>query len=315
MSILSSVTGIGINPFGKTKVKINPMKALGTALTVGSMGGLGGIGAVLGRIPGAAAAAGALKAVPGVTALGAGAAKAGGLLGKIPGASKLGGVALHGFGGAGQAPAGVALNRGQPTDMQGEGPGTPPPFDSSIAGAPSPTSQSSNSADGGTDWGNVAGQLTGFGSGTQGTQPTQPGLLSQIGGFLSKPGVAQAGADIAGGVLQGQSQAAQLKAQGQQFNRTQGLTEANDAAGMQRQQAASPLRDQALYMLKQRMGMPTQQFKPHDIYNQSYGSGPAQMGGIDQNALNQKNAQYTPGAGGVNQALYAAYIKKYGGLS
>lgn len=55
MSILSSVTGIGINPFGKRKIKIDPMKALGTALTVGSMGGFGPVAGALSHVPGGAA--------------------------------------------------------------------------------------------------------------------------------------------------------------------------------------------------------------------------------------------------------------------
>lgn len=69
MSILSSVTGIGINPFGKRKIKIDPLKALGTALTVGSMGGLGPLAGIAGKvgsaashIPGAAKAATVLSA-------------------------------------------------------------------------------------------------------------------------------------------------------------------------------------------------------------------------------------------------------------
>lgn len=69
MSILSSVTGIGINPFGKRKIKIDPLKALGTALTVGSMGGLGPLAGIAGkvgsaasRIPGAAKAGAVLSA-------------------------------------------------------------------------------------------------------------------------------------------------------------------------------------------------------------------------------------------------------------
>lgn len=91
MSILSSVTGIGINPFGKRKIKINPMKALGTALTVGSMGGFGPIAAGLSHIPGGAAllsgasrAKAALTTGKGALALGAGKRLLGGGGGGVP---------------------------------------------------------------------------------------------------------------------------------------------------------------------------------------------------------------------------------------
>lgn len=71
MSLLSRVSGIHISKHG---VHIEPLKALGTLATVGSMGGLGPIAAGLSRIPGAAAAIGAAgkigaaaKALPGAT--------------------------------------------------------------------------------------------------------------------------------------------------------------------------------------------------------------------------------------------------------
>lgn len=51
MSWLSSITGIGISPKG---VKINPGRALGTVLTLGSMGALGPAAGFLGKIPGIA---------------------------------------------------------------------------------------------------------------------------------------------------------------------------------------------------------------------------------------------------------------------
>lgn len=265
MSWLSSITGIGINPLGKTKVKIDPVKALGTALTVGSMGGLGPVAGALGRIPGVAA----------------GAAKVGGVLSKVPGATKVGGYLLNGFGKAGQA---------QPS---GNGGGY---------NAEDPNQ-------------NIFADPSGAASGAQATAPTDSGnWLSSLGGFLSKPGVAQAGADVIGGVLQGQAAAAQNQQQAQQFNRTQGLEEANSALGASRQAATAPLRDQAIYGLQQRMGMQQGQFQPHDIYNQSYGNGPAKLGGIDEQELQRRLAGYRPGAGGVNSALLNAYVQKYGGL-
>lgn len=84
MSWLSSATGVHISKHG---VHIEPLKALGTALTVGSLGGLGPVAGALSRIPGAATAAGALS--------------------KIPGAGKVGGyLASHLGGGAPTAPGG-----------------------------------------------------------------------------------------------------------------------------------------------------------------------------------------------------------------
>lgn len=263
MSMFSSLTGIGINPFGKTKVKINPIKALGTALTVGSMGGLGPVAGALGRIPGVAA----------------GAAKVGGVLGKIPGASKVGGFLLNGFGKAGQNVQPGGYNVNDPSQNPYANPDDP---------------------------------NAGSGGGGGGATPAG-GWLSQLGSFLGKPGVAQAGADVLGGVLQGQSAAAQNKQQGEQFNRVQTNNEQTGALAAERQRAAAPLRDNALYMLQQRMGMNNQAFKPHDMFNEGYGSGAPQLGGLDEEELARRRAGYKPGAGGVNQALYDAYIRKYGG--
>jgi hypothetical protein len=65
MSWLSKATGIGINPL-KGKIKIDPLKALGTALTVGSMGSLGPVAAIASKIPGAATLGGLASKVGGM---------------------------------------------------------------------------------------------------------------------------------------------------------------------------------------------------------------------------------------------------------
>lgn len=70
MSILSDVTGIGINPFGKRKFKIDPLKALGTVATVGSFGGLGPVAGALSHIPGGAAMVKGATKVGGVLSAG-----------------------------------------------------------------------------------------------------------------------------------------------------------------------------------------------------------------------------------------------------
>src|SRR4051812_3483839 len=98
MSILSKVTGIHISKHG---VHVEPMKALGTALTIGSLGGLGPIGAALGSIPGAGAIASGVskvgtlaKALPGASAIASGVGKMGGVGGAV---SKIGGfLGQHG---------------------------------------------------------------------------------------------------------------------------------------------------------------------------------------------------------------------------
>lgn len=83
MSWLSKITGVHISPKG---VHVEPLKALGTALTIGSLGGLGPVGAALGSIPGAGAISkvgGVLSHIPGVGALESGIDKLGGLKGAV----------------------------------------------------------------------------------------------------------------------------------------------------------------------------------------------------------------------------------------
>lgn len=58
MSVLSKITGIGISRKG---IKINPGRALSTALTLGSFGALGPVAGMLGKVPGIAKIGGALK--------------------------------------------------------------------------------------------------------------------------------------------------------------------------------------------------------------------------------------------------------------
>lgn len=78
MSILSKLTGVHISGKG---VRIEPMKALGTALTIGSFGGLGPIAGLASKIPGVAKLGGMASKIPGVSAIGGLAAKAKGIPG------------------------------------------------------------------------------------------------------------------------------------------------------------------------------------------------------------------------------------------
>lgn len=124
MSLLSSITGIGINPFGKNKLKINGMKALGTLATAASMGALGPLAGAMNAIPGAGAVMGgiskvkgALGAIPGVSKLAGGFSKVGGvkgLLGSAGGFLKDHGDQLLGAGAIGEG----YLNQRKATDYR-----------------------------------------------------------------------------------------------------------------------------------------------------------------------------------------------------
>jgi len=86
MSILSKVTGIHISP--KHGIHIEPLKALGTALTVGSLGGFGPLAGIAGKV------GSAVSHIPGATAIGEGVSNiahdvaGSGLMSKIGGALK-----------------------------------------------------------------------------------------------------------------------------------------------------------------------------------------------------------------------------------
>lgn len=78
MSMLSKFTGIGINPL-KGKIKIDPLKAIGTALTVGTMGGFGPIAGLASKVGGSGLAGLAAKAGTALKAKGIGGLLKGGL--------------------------------------------------------------------------------------------------------------------------------------------------------------------------------------------------------------------------------------------
>jgi hypothetical protein len=119
-------------------------------------------------------------------------------------------------------------------------------------------------------------------------------------GIAGAAGIAQGIGNILGSKAQTNIQKGALKQQ----EMTANTEEANTIA---RQMQLSPLRDKANYALTARTGMPTAQFNP--LNYGAAGNSTPNLGGIDQNALNQKLAAYTPGAGGsgttdaVNQAI------------
>lgn len=149
-------------------------------------------------------------------------------------------------------------------------------------------------------------------------QQQQPGSggghwYDSVGKFFGKPGAIEGTASVVGGILQGKSEAAQRVMEQKQFERKQGFDENKTALDAERARSGAPLRDQATYLLQQRMGVPNRPFVPHDIYNESYGSGAPQMGGQDPEELRRRAAAYKAGAGGVNTSMYDAFIKRFGG--
>lgn len=158
------------------------------------------------------------------------------------------------------------------------------------------------------------------------------------GKILGSPGVAEAGLGLAGSALAGYGQGKIADADrawdkdkfgqtlGEQkdefgktlaekqgeFARSQIVPEGDAAQTAQSRIDSAPVRDRAMAMLSARMGAPQSSFVPHDIFNPSYGSGPAQMGGVDQNQMNAANAAYKPGQGGVTTGVQQALLKKLG---
>ena len=145
--------------------------------------------------------------------------------------------------------------------------------------------------------------------------PTGP-ANSGGGGWLDKPGMIEGLFGLAGGALSGYGQGQMADKDRawdkEKFGREMVIPEGEAAMGAQRSMEMSPMRDKALYLLTQRMGMQPQSFVPHDIYNPSYGSGAPQLGGYDQNKLNAQNEAYKPGMGGTNTDIQKMLLQKLG---
>jgi hypothetical protein len=97
--------------------------------------------------------------------------------------------------------------------------------------------------------------------------------------------------------------------QNTQFNRTQGLTEADRAIQLQRTLGMAPQLDKAQYLLGARLGLPPQAFQPRDVFNFSEQS---QLGGTDLNAIQRANQSYTPGAGGFDPSVIKQVLSLLG---
>ena len=99
----------------------------------------------------------------------------------------------------------------------------------------------------------------------------------------------------------------------QNSSRSQSLSEAEQANMLQRQMAMAPMRDRMTYNIMQRAGMPSRTFRPDDMHNPLAAGEQTSAGGIDQNALNALQAQYTPGAGGqMNNSLQQSVLGRLG---
>jgi hypothetical protein len=127
--------------------------------------------------------------------------------------------------------------------------------------------------------------------------------------ILGHPGLLEAGAGLAGTVISGAAQGAMADKDRAWEKDKFGVEQ---APGLQRDIESAPIRDKAMYLLTQRMGMQPESFTPHDIFNPSYGFGPAKLGGYDDTELSRQNAAYTPGAGGVKTDLQKELLKKLG---
>lgn len=114
-------------------------------------------------------------------------------------------------------------------------------------------------------------------------------------------------ATLGGGLLQGIGsgigQAQQAKVQKKQADNDWKMSSGQEASQLQHQQDTAPIRDQAMYLLQQRLGMTPQTFQPHDLYNQRTSAAAPQYGGYNPQQLQTAQQSYTPGAGGVNTAV------------
>lgn len=134
--------------------------------------------------------------------------------------------------------------------------------------------------------------------------------------LFKRPGALEAGANLAGGYLEGKAAGKiadeDRKWDREKFARTQGLDEGAAAVGLGRELSMAPMKDQAMYMLQQRMGLSPGAFKPRDMFNESTSSAVPQIGGIDLEEWKRRNAEYTAGKGGLNTDIQRLLLQKLG---
>ena len=126
------------------------------------------------------------------------------------------------------------------------------------------------------------------------------------GSFWKSPGVLEAGIGLAGSALAGYGQGKIADADRKWDKEKFGI---DTAPGLQRDINAGPMKDQAAYMLMQRMGLPMSSFSPRDMFNPG---GAGTQGGYDQGAFNQVAQNYKPGMGGQSTLVQQQLLKKLG---
>lgn len=150
------------------------------------------------------------------------------------------------------------------------------------------------------------------------------------------PGTAiliSAGLSGVGGLLKSNKMSReQLAEQAREFNLSQQFTEemgrtsnqfdqTKNIGDMQRRIEQAPMRDKALYMLNQRLGMTPQSFQPRDMANPgSPGAANPQGGGIDSASLQSSMGRYRApnfmtdqaGSGGVDPRIYHQMMARLG---
>lgn len=166
----------------------------------------------------------------------------------------------------------------------------------------------------------ILGALSNSGGGGQApAEAPRTGLDRWTGPLMDlfkRPGALEAGANLAGGYLEGKAAGKiadeDRKWDREKFARTQGLDEGAAAVGLGRELSMAPMKDQAMYMLQQRMGLSPGAFKPRDMFNESTSSAVPQIGGIDLEEWKRRNAEYTAGKGGLNTDIQRLLLQKLG---
>jgi hypothetical protein len=123
--------------------------------------------------------------------------------------------------------------------------------------------------------------------------------------------IAMAAGSAASGAASGQLQAQQLAQTYALTKRGEALQEGLNANALERQTQTNPLRDQTLYNLAGMLGASPAAFNPTSMLSGT-NSGPQGVGGVNQNALANYNAKYTPGAGGVTSNIQQMMLNRLG---
>jgi hypothetical protein len=132
-----------------------------------------------------------------------------------------------------------------------------------------------------------------------------------MGASLLVPQLLQIAQGIGAGASSGATQAQALSQQYAMTKRGQALQDANNANALERQTQTNPLRDQTLYNLAGMLGASPAAFNPTSMLSGT-NSGPQGVGGVNQNAVANYNAAYTPGAGGVTSNVQQMILNRLG---